>query len=171
MLTRKRQALKSSSGFSLLEVMMAIMLLGLVFYVAFSIYSFGVSSFQRGSERMSSQQEARVVSNLITGKVRYAREIRVLQAVDSPLSPGYIYIFSQDGNVVLQTSESLFHLGDNMDSFDHTVSFASESPAVIRFKVGVLFNSSSYGLETSVVGLNLGATLPAESGPVLRYKP
>lgn len=171
MLTRKRQGLKSSSGFSLMEVMMAIMLLGLVFYVAFSMYSFGVSSFQRGSEQMSCQQEARVVSNLITGKVRYAREILVLQAVDSPLSAGYIYIFSQDGNVVLQTSEGLSHLGDNTDGFNQVVSFASESPAVVRFKIDVLSSSSSYGLETSVVGLNLGATLPEESGPVLRYKP
>ncbi len=58
--------LQRESGFSLVELLIALTLFGVVLSIGYSIHYFGIVSFDRGQNQMERQREARLISRILT---------------------------------------------------------------------------------------------------------
>lgn len=80
--TLKAKAMQrnNSPGFTLVEVLVALVLLGLISVVLFSSFKLGVRAWEVGSVRAGQPSEVEVVQNLLRNQLREARQL--------PLGPG-----------------------------------------------------------------------------------
>ena len=95
--------MKNKKGFTLVELIIILAIIGIVINAVFSMNIFGINSFIRGSDRYDLISRTNLVSEYITKYIRYAYEIEVLSSTDpipdssdiaSSMSPndGYIFI-------------------------------------------------------------------------------
>lgn len=89
MAQRRRE---SESGFTLIEVMMVLVILGLVLGAIYGFLVFGYSTFASGEGRASVQTQNRIASDHITREIRNAVQIELLNVMDSTPTPGFRYI-------------------------------------------------------------------------------
>lgn len=66
------RVLRSEKGLTLVELLIALALIGLVFALAFSLYAYGVGSFEQGTAQAAYQQKARLVHTLFKKELRNA---------------------------------------------------------------------------------------------------
>lgn len=62
-------------GFTLIELVIVIAILGIVIYLGFSFFSFGNRSFSRGQDQSSIQHSVRMASRYITDEIRTAKDV------------------------------------------------------------------------------------------------
>ncbi len=67
--------LKQNSGFTLIEVLITLCLLGLILASAYTFYLCGLRSWQRNTASMEAQQSARISIDMIISELRYAHEL------------------------------------------------------------------------------------------------
>ena len=70
--------LRDSSGFSLLELTIAVLLLAAVISIGFTFYFFSVLSFGVGEKQVDVQQNARIVANFLSEELRIAERIIII---------------------------------------------------------------------------------------------
>ena len=70
--------LKDSSGFSLLELTIAVLLLAVVISIGFTFYFFSILSFSVGEKQVDVQQNARIAANFLTEELRIAERIIII---------------------------------------------------------------------------------------------
>jgi len=176
----KKNVLKSKYGFSLIEVMLALSILGIVLAVGYSFFFFGSNSFRIGGAQSNLQRDMRLVSDYITREVRYAVDIEITNdtAVLNEGDYHYIYLDSSSstikyidpaGNVTLRTDPVI----DNV-----TFSFATVSVSDTKENYLLVFsiegsssvNNNIYVLESDVMLNNISAEPGNNVGSILRYK-
>lgn len=168
--------LKEEQGVTIVELLIGLSLLGVVLGVAYSLYFFGMTSFSRGQQQASRQQEARFISRVLSDELRYAREIEVLDVKsENFLEDDSFFYIDERGNVVKAEATKttiLAELGD-YDLLSLRFATSSDEGRVVDITIGVTSNSREYELSTSVLLLNLDASskLPTKSGTILRYRP
>lgn len=64
-------------GFTLIETLMALAMLGLVTAALFTFYYSGVTAWHRGAGRMDHQQNARIAVDLVDRELRFARWVEI----------------------------------------------------------------------------------------------
>lgn len=69
--------LRGESGLTLIEVLLAMALLGLVTAAIFSFYFSGVRTWRRGVDRMDCQQSARTAVDLVVRELRFADHVEI----------------------------------------------------------------------------------------------
>ncbi len=67
--------LRQKSGFTLIEILITLCLIGFVLASAYSFYLFGLRSWQRNTASMEAQQSARISIDMIISELRYAYEL------------------------------------------------------------------------------------------------
>ncbi len=82
----------------LLELVIALSLLGIVLGLGYLYFSFTANSFARGEEKAIAQQAVRHVSDTITTEIRFAREVEINPA-DGLIEAGYRYIYEDNGSI------------------------------------------------------------------------
>ena len=70
------EKLKDSQGVTIIELMIALTILALVIGLAFTLQSYGLTSFTRGEGLASSQQNARYAARGLSDEVRYGQRLR-----------------------------------------------------------------------------------------------
>jgi len=68
---------RSEQGFTLIEILVALAILGLIFVGLYSFYLWGVNSWKKGISRMDNQQNARIAMDYLVEELRFAREVQV----------------------------------------------------------------------------------------------
>jgi len=81
------------SGFTLVEIMIAVLLIGFVLSMGFMLFLFGVSSQQIGGEQTNVQQNARMAGDFISKELRMAEKSDILEYYDKDLTPEALKIF------------------------------------------------------------------------------
>lgn len=170
--------LKSSQGVTIIELMIALAIFGLVISVAFSIQSYGIASFSRGESLVTRQQNMRMVTRILSEEVRFAREVVV---VDSQTDPGYVYFWADDGSILKRTEAETEIILSSTKNTSYSLEFNvtpkegedEKDPRIVEITVRSESPQGVYEVTTSVKGLNL----PIEGiektgvGPVLGIKP
>jgi prepilin-type N-terminal cleavage/methylation domain-containing protein len=93
---------KNKRGFTLIEIVISLALLGIVALIAFSMQSFGLKVFNTGSDRYQVQSSTGIVTEYITQRLRYAYGVTILEnyllvpEVEA-ISNNDAYIFVVDG--------------------------------------------------------------------------
>jgi|GEM_PF-1131779 len=122
-------AAKKSDGFSIVELIVVLSLLGIVLALGYMYFGFGVKAYDRGEQRAIAQQASRLASGFITSEIRFANEIEINPS-DSSFENGYRYIYIED--------ESIKHINENgneriladssADDMDYSIFFTSNVP-------------------------------------------
>ncbi|NLK08616.1 MAG: prepilin-type N-terminal cleavage/methylation domain-containing protein [Firmicutes bacterium] len=166
---RRRSKGKTSAGFSLIEMLIAITLSGLLLGMVHSLFIYGATTFARNEKQTLLQQDIRFAARVISDAVRYARQLDILDAV--PTTPSdTIYIFAKQGQIMRFSAS-----GDNIIAAlpEGTYNIEFHIPSVgkeLKFTITGSFGQENYSLSSSVIGLNLENDLPVAHGDILRLQ-
>lgn len=76
-----RRIISDKSGFTLIEIMVTLAILGMVMAAAYSFFNFGNKTFTMGEERSNVRYSVRMAADFITQQLRYATHVRVLASI------------------------------------------------------------------------------------------
>lgn len=159
-------------GVTLVELLIGVSLLGLVFSLAYSIYHFGIVTFNRGEEQIALQQEVRMVSKILSEELRFADDIDVLSSEpSSPYASGENYVFVKDNKLMQVTSGTANVLVDSSNQGTLGIKFKPNGSRQVDFEIVLSADSRSFEISSSVIMMNI-ETLPAgisPTGNVLKY--
>ena len=172
--------MNESSGFTLVEMMIVVLIIGFVLSMGFMLFLFGVSSQQIGEEQADVQQNARLVGDFISKELRMAEKCDILYDYAEYTSTedlkifleGIGYDFEEDHHVyfIFEDGGSIYYQevieGDEraelLEGISRNIDFDLE------FKLGDKDNTveieiyatdkqtgRSYYLETEVLALNV----------------
>lgn len=170
MLQRVHSYLFDEQGVTLVELLLVLSLLGMVLGIAYSIHFFGTISFSRGSQQAAMQQEARFLAKVLSDEIRFAHNIKLLNAVPEEVESNYAIIFMDEtGKIVKKDRDSRTHLGPTSENISAILDFKLDTSGHVEFGVEVISKTGKYKLETSVLALNLEAPLDS-AGVVMQYR-
>lgn len=169
-------------GFSIVELMVALALLGFVLASGYMFFGFGLRTYDRGEQQSIAQQGIRIAADFISSEIRYANEIIISPADIS--EEGYYYIYQDGDSVVFRDANGSERtlLDSNRDQIAYRVLFAEESVVEkIDLSLVVMFTLEAeddiYSLDTSVYIMNLNDSDKYEdlteqegSADVIKYK-
>lgn len=92
----KRGALSDQRGITLVELMVASAVLGMVVLVASSLYAFGASTFRLGESQAWLQANMDTALRSIVSRVRNATELQVMTNTPGAFDSGWYYIYLKD---------------------------------------------------------------------------
>lgn len=173
---RIRKACKNEQGFSLIELLIVLLLMGLVFGIGYGIFGFTVSTFARSETKANTQQNMRLVMQHIENEVRYAKTVEIL--ADEPTSipaddPG-TYIFINDaGKLEIASKDNNWILSDTlMDNTGFLLTFKREENNLLGIEVGNTKDTRVIYTKLNIINLSdNGGTITGvevgETGPAL----
>lgn len=165
-----RIELRSSQGVTLVELLVAVSLLGMVLGVAYSAYTFGYRSFIQGTEQAALQREARLIVRSLTDEIRYAQEVQVLETVPNAPAPQDIFVYVEDGRVFRLENGKSTQIGDSSGDISASLWFEAEDSHTLEFVLTVSSQKRQYKLEGSITPLNMEKAISEASGSVLLYR-
>lgn len=80
-------------GFTLLECVLAVAIMSLIFIVAYSLFIFGIRTYEAGRQKVDVQQNVRIAADFIFREVRYAQTLEV------PSPTEIRFTFPEDDNL------------------------------------------------------------------------
>jgi prepilin-type N-terminal cleavage/methylation domain-containing protein len=147
--------IKKEQGLSLVELMVALSLLGIVLALGYMYFNFGMQSYDRGERRTIAQQAVRMTADFITKEIRFAKQIEINPS-DGVNESGYRYIYLKDDSVIFRDEAGAERiLADSQtDEMPFNVQFNSNVPDdVVIFDLDA--DNGLYSLHTRVQALNL----------------
>jgi prepilin-type N-terminal cleavage/methylation domain-containing protein len=175
------QKANSSAGFTLLEVLLALAILGVVLAAGFSIYSLGHNTYNRAEVQSDLQHDTLKVSQFITQALHNATEVQILSsASDVPAVVNddykYIYLYQMPGttvdSVVFKDKNGLTSLvNQNCAGNGFELEFESRnSGKVCYFKINGTNVPQSYAIDSSIKLPNTTVSSALLNGSVLKLK-
>lgn len=152
------RGLKNKSGFTLVELMVTIVIMGIVLTVIYNILLFGMGVLNTSQKNSQEQYEVRMATDYITKQLRYANSITFLTS--EPLSsPGYNDIYTKDesGIKYLKVRQNgLTEIPPGLSEFQNVKlvfnSFDNDK-GILEFTIGSTMDSK-YDIKTKVILLN-----------------
>lgn len=143
------------NGFTIVELMIVLALLGIVLALGYMYLDFGVRTFDRGEQRAIAQTAARSTSDFITTELRFAKEIIINPG--GSFEQGYRYVYEDNDSIIFrdeQGNERVLASSDS-DGMPYTIYFTSNVPDdVVIFDIDA--DNGLYTLDqTRVQALNL----------------
>ena len=167
----RRLQINCEQGVTLVELLIGISLLGLVFSLAYSIYNFGIVTFNRGEELIALQQEVRMVSRVLSEELRFAYNIGLLSSVPDEYPSTGNLIFVKDNKLIQVASGTENILVDSRDQGELSIKFKPIGTKRVDFEISLESESRSFSIDSSVVLMNIDsfpAGIPS-SGNVFKY--
>jgi len=174
----------NKSGFSVIELLVALTILIIVVSLGFELLSFGGNTFERGEMRYIAQENVQFASEFISRELRYANEVTILPYLPSSFNEDRKYIYISDG--ILKHYKGKGNLVDalggiNSDAEFTTLEFSKSigSDSVLSFNITARSGTMSFssGSEVQILNFPEGRTIDdsgltedgLESGPVICY--
>ncbi|HHX86761.1 MAG TPA: prepilin-type N-terminal cleavage/methylation domain-containing protein [Firmicutes bacterium] len=125
------RSVRSEQAFTLVEILVALAILGLIFVGIYSFYLWGVNSCQKGIRRMDNQQNARIAMDYLVDELRFARQVQVTGSHEIKFwfsGDPKTYIFRQSGEeIVFETKNG--YPSHNKIALGVTELFFNQDPA------------------------------------------
>ncbi len=93
------QKAKNAQGFTLIEVVVSMAILGLVLSMAYSLMGFSQKSLRSSNDYYDIQNDIRLASSYLCDQVRYATELNIIPADAVKTDAAYNYFYIQDGSL------------------------------------------------------------------------
>jgi prepilin-type N-terminal cleavage/methylation domain-containing protein len=170
-----------NSGFTLIEILLSLAILGIVLAAGYSIYSLGATTNQRAGVQSELQHDTLKVSEFITQALHGATEVKILSsASDVPATVSddynYIYLYQASGTTVYSVifknkngTTLLVNQYANANTF--TLDFESQnSGKVCYYKIDGISGTQTYTMDSSVKLPNATISSILTQGPALQFK-
>lgn len=153
---------KNNKGFTLIELIVAFALLGIVTLIVFSMQSFSLRVFNRGSDRYQVQSSTGIVTEYITQRLRYAYKVVILENAALVPTSGAIttndaYIFIEDGSdkdaVLFRDKNGTSELS-SFDSCQLNFTTAA-SDRSLSFNISGVLEGENFEVDSGIVSVNL----------------
>ena len=152
--------IRKQCGFTVVELMVVLALLGIVLALGYMFFGFGISTFARGERQTIAQQEIRRGAEFITSELRFANKITIEPA--DLTEGGYYYIYQEGDSVVYKdkSGQERVVLDSSADGITYLISFNEESVQESRdygliIKFVLEAEDNLYVLDTNVYIMNL----------------
>ena len=156
-------------GFTLVELIIFLALLGVVLAIGYRIFFFGQRAFAVGSDQFQLQSEIRKAGDFIIDEVRNATEIDI---INTPFfaQTGYGYIYLHDSKIVYEYSGGTRDITDSLLKDEDVFSIRnSGNRNFLCIDMTGTLNGNSYNLSTEILLKNVVNKSP-QSGKVIKYK-
>ncbi|OPA80248.1 hypothetical protein BVG16_05775 [Paenibacillus selenitireducens] len=152
-------------GLTIIELLAAIVLLTIVLSLAFSSYAFGVKSFQRANEQSELQDQVRIVSHVITSKLRYASEVELLSSCPTNLTEGFNYICmnSNKKTIDLHTYDKTtsahklqsLNTASSKHPITYDIAFQKTNDHLLSYSLKSMADQQKFDVQSEILLLNL----------------
>jgi prepilin-type N-terminal cleavage/methylation domain-containing protein len=164
-------------GLTLLELLLALGLLGVVISIAFTFFLFSSNTYENGTKKASIQNDTTLVTNAITGQLRNATFVKVFQADINGFAfdTNYTYIYAKNGNLIKRTSTENILVNTTKDNVNCIINFSRSNPptSVLHSTVTGSSSSNTFSIDSEIQILNIsnidGGS--AISGNIVCYTP
>jgi prepilin-type N-terminal cleavage/methylation domain-containing protein len=163
-----KQGRCNDDGYSLLEVMTVLVLVGLVVGLAFGAYYFIVKGHTRGREQVLLQQEARAVLAFLEKELTYSQRLALYSSSETPPAfEGQFRDISSDGNAVLVNGQPIL----SADGMEYKLLFhrLEESSTLLNIEVTLKSRTTQQTTNASKTIKTFNAQLEGNSGNIIRY--
>lgn len=161
------------AGFTLLELIIAMAIFGIVVAMIVSLQLFGVKSFHAGSTQSDVQNDLRLVANRISEEVRYAENFQIYSTIPTfDNQYKYIYLDPLDHLMKLRVGNGTpIVLAGALGAV--TLTFSTTSSRLIHFTISEAKNNQDFNIQSDIDLFNLGSNsiLGTSSGTVIRFGP
>lgn len=125
---------QKQDGFTLVEIMIVLALVGIILALGYMYLDFGVQARDRGEKQAIAQKGARYSADIITGELRFAEEVIINPEGDyvseEDFEDGYSYFYQDDNSLVHRDEEGTSRvLADSKtDDMPYSIYFTSNVP-------------------------------------------
>lgn len=170
-------------GFTLIELIATMAILSIAIAMAFSISSFGYTSFKHGDTKSDLQTNLRSATDYITKQMRYSSNVVIFSSkpdisdIADTTTNGKEYIYYDSNGVLMHCAGGISSkiMGATSSKIAATLQFKKNDLETLFFKlVGQASTSSeTYTINSSTVILNLGDKFisGADTGEAVCYTP
>jgi prepilin-type N-terminal cleavage/methylation domain-containing protein len=166
---------KHNRGFTLIEIIIAFAILGIVTAMFFSFFVFGNNTYKLGTEQYDVQSDIRTSSDYIVESVRFSTSVSLIP-MTTPLTKDadFNYLYVQDGNIYSYVWNGSSH---DFKKIGSGITSASFTGAVENNKtvLSVLLQGNkgeqdyTITTETELPNLSLKGQTLDSSGQVIKY--
>ncbi|MDW7667535.1 MAG: prepilin-type N-terminal cleavage/methylation domain-containing protein [Bacillota bacterium] len=161
-------------GVTLLELIIALAIVGLVLTLAFNLFFFGNEIFAKGSDQYEVQHSVRLSLSSVTNEIRYASTLYIENDKPDTFEDPYSYLYYENSSVYysyIDTDDTrrTKTLGNDITS----ISFSKESDKLIEITLNGLEQNQSYEIITEVGLPNMSIKnndIIGTSGTVLKFE-
>lgn len=166
-------------GVTLIELLVAISIMGILINVAYALFDFGNKSNSISIKQQDIQSSIRLASDIIVNKTRYASHLEIWDP-STPLDSSYNHIYQSSGNLMIKemgssatkivnsdantTYSILFTLGDTTGHgirYNNQVNFINSNlDNILEYDIDGVKSGREYSVETEVNILNLNVSVP-----------
>ena len=167
--------LREKKGFTLVEVIITMAILGIVAAAINSIFYFTLKINKADNDSYIAQSDAQIIMQKIQNEIRYANTLVIDSCSPSNFISGIKYIYNSNGSIVKNSGISLdsaVPLTAGSKDFSYSITFSKNSSKSVGVKVSVFKNGTNlYNLETSIHINNLISTnvTGASEGGAVEY--
>lgn len=162
--------MKIKKGFTLIEVLITIGILGIVISTLYNIIFFQINAFDKSDRQSVAQSDIRYISDFITNELRYAKDIEILSNKSDINSYEYKYIYIDNGEIFYRgygnSSFRKLNIEERNPSYDLKFWTKETENKVVFYKIAS--NLENFELESSVNLLN--TKLTKKEGIVIKYQ-
>ncbi len=169
--------LRRESGFTIIELLLTLALVGLVIVGGARLYFFANRSFVSGQIVADIQADIQIAMKRITEEVRLAHSLKLIDLDDVPTGVASLeeddhYLYWQAGKIVLKTehgTRAIIGVDEEYNGYNLFFSTVDDEDLgdVLKIKIAALHPKVDYELESELQILNLrhsGSVLKADIG-------
>jgi uncharacterized repeat protein (TIGR02543 family)/prepilin-type N-terminal cleavage/methylation domain-containing protein len=146
--------IRKKHGFTLVEIIISIAIMGIVLMTIFSFYNFGSNTFIRGKDEYAAQSTARLANDYIFDQLRLATTASLSNSNPGTLDDDYSYFYVTGGQLYhykwTGTMHELRTIADSIQS----ISFGGSSDNLV-VSITVKNNKQVYNSESNLALPNL----------------
>jgi len=155
-------------GFGLLELVIAIFLLGIVLSLGLMFYLFTMNAFSAGEEQADVQQNARLAADFISDELRIAERMVIFDDYDAfkDIDDLDDFIFEDEGDYLsyyIYVEDGKIYYKEPYETHELSTMFAGISRKV-DFNVDFMINNNNEASSDDIIKFNLSARLTGVDG-------
>lgn len=177
MLKKRFAALRDSRGFTLVEMMVVVVILALVFTMAYQFFSFSGNMLQRSDKLGDKQNEARLIIQGLRKDFGTALTVGVVSTADPDsftVASGSYAVYVKNGQLTRKNSAGTTETVYSVNTVDYlAIQFSSTTPGILHIAVtveGVILEETDVNTLNTTVKTDTASGF-ASSGNLVVYQP
>ena len=162
----------NKKGMTLVEVIVAIAIIGIISTVTANVFIFENRSFKRADTKSVNQMGVRLAAQVINKELRYASDIKLLASNNFEDEYEYIYLDEQSNKIMIKRSGTKegVELLKGKQTFDEVNFTVKEGLLKVSVESQNISLENNYKLDATISLLNQKELDENEGSKVIKYK-